>query len=252
MQFHYVTWVLKCSGTIVLNQIGVGIATAATVRVGNELGAGHPLRAKRAAYLSIALGGTMLCIALLIMCYRDVHTYIHVMFCIGKIVLSGLSTLVLVEATQTVIGRAFTANKYVGRVVRIYIFFLMYIWMFFLVCLLSRDILDGLSLLLHILSVMSILDQIQVHWSVFVLVHSLLFIVCCSGHVLWNFEGFRTTTSGSNWKLCGFLRLWSSVGHLSGSVCEQGGSGHVDWIRHSKFGTGQPSYAMCSFIHTSL
>ena len=39
-------------------QIAFGISTAATVRVGNELGAGNPLRAKRAAYVSIAIAGT--------------------------------------------------------------------------------------------------------------------------------------------------------------------------------------------------
>lgn len=40
-----------------LVQVPLGIATAASVRVGNELGAGQPLRAKKAAYVSVALGG---------------------------------------------------------------------------------------------------------------------------------------------------------------------------------------------------
>ena len=44
----------------------------------------------------------------------SVLTHMHVMFCIGKIVFIGLCTLVFIEATQTVIGRAFTSNKYVA------------------------------------------------------------------------------------------------------------------------------------------
>ena len=45
-------------------------------------------------------------------------------------------------------------------------------------------ILDGFSVLLHILSVMSILDQIQVHLSVFILAHSLIFIVLLRPHAV--------------------------------------------------------------------
>ena len=36
-------------------QVPLGFAFAVTVRVGNELGAGQPQRAKRAAYVSVAL-----------------------------------------------------------------------------------------------------------------------------------------------------------------------------------------------------
>ena len=39
-------------------QIAFGISMEATVHVGNELGAGNPIRAKRAAYISIAIAGT--------------------------------------------------------------------------------------------------------------------------------------------------------------------------------------------------
>ena len=44
------------------------------------------------------------------------YTHIHVMFCVGKNSSEWAiyCTLVFVEATQTVIGRAFMANKYVG------------------------------------------------------------------------------------------------------------------------------------------
>ena len=38
-------------------QFGLGVGVAATVRVGNELGAGNSTAAKRAAYISLALGG---------------------------------------------------------------------------------------------------------------------------------------------------------------------------------------------------
>ena len=41
-----------------LVQFAFGVSTAANVRVGNELGAGNPSGAKRAAYVSIALAGT--------------------------------------------------------------------------------------------------------------------------------------------------------------------------------------------------
>ena len=44
---------------------GVGIAMMATMYVRNELAAGHPLRAKRATYLSISLGVLCFCITLL-------------------------------------------------------------------------------------------------------------------------------------------------------------------------------------------
>ena len=38
-------------------QLALGVGVAATVRVGNELGAGNSTAAKRAAYISLALGG---------------------------------------------------------------------------------------------------------------------------------------------------------------------------------------------------
>ena len=40
-------------------QVPFGLSIAATVRVGNELGAGNPLRAKRAAYTAIGVVGTL-------------------------------------------------------------------------------------------------------------------------------------------------------------------------------------------------
>lgn len=39
--------------------LGLGVGVAATVRVGNELGAGNPTAAKRAAYISVTLGGVV-------------------------------------------------------------------------------------------------------------------------------------------------------------------------------------------------
>lgn len=37
-------------------QLALGVGVAGTVRVGNELGAGNPIAAKRAAYTSVILG----------------------------------------------------------------------------------------------------------------------------------------------------------------------------------------------------
>ena len=38
-------------------QLPVGLSISVTIRVGNELGAGQPQRAKRAAYVGVALAG---------------------------------------------------------------------------------------------------------------------------------------------------------------------------------------------------
>ena len=38
-------------------QIPLGVSIAATIRVGNELGAGRPQTAKRAAYVTVGIGG---------------------------------------------------------------------------------------------------------------------------------------------------------------------------------------------------
>ena len=38
-------------------QIPLGVSIAATIRVGNELGAGRPRTAKRAAYVTVGIGG---------------------------------------------------------------------------------------------------------------------------------------------------------------------------------------------------
>lgn len=131
-------------------------------------------------------------------------------------------------------------------------------------CLLSRDILVGLSVPLHILSITSILDQIQVLLKVAVFLHiygviaysaySWTLIAYCIlvDRMLRNFEGSRPAIYGSDWKFCGLLHLWSSAGHLSGSVCEHGGPGHVDWICHSKLGTGQLTHACTHSLTPSL
>lgn len=39
------------------DQIPLGVSIAATIRVGNELGAGRPRTAKRAAYVTVGIGG---------------------------------------------------------------------------------------------------------------------------------------------------------------------------------------------------
>ena len=44
-----------CVCVCVCAQLAYGTGTAATVRVGNELGAGNALRAKRASYVALAL-----------------------------------------------------------------------------------------------------------------------------------------------------------------------------------------------------
>ena len=38
-----------------LSQIPLGLGTAAGVRVGNELGAGRPLKAKRVTYIAVGI-----------------------------------------------------------------------------------------------------------------------------------------------------------------------------------------------------
>ena len=40
-----------------IHQIPLGVSIATTIRVGNELGAGRPRTAKRAAYVSVGVGG---------------------------------------------------------------------------------------------------------------------------------------------------------------------------------------------------
>ena len=176
----------------------------------------------------------------------------HIMFCIGKIAFSGLSILVFVEATQTVIGRAFTSNKYVARAVHMYVihFCCTYEHSSWSACCQGIYWMD--------FQCFCISYQSCQYWTKFrfiesgiLLTCSLTFIGCCLDHMLWNFEGSRAAISGSNWKLRGFLYVWSPIGHLSGSVCEHGGPGNVDWICHSKFGTGQLTYA-CTHSHTSL
>lgn len=51
---------------------------AATVRVGNELGAGNPTQAKRAAYISLALGGQS---SFLLFCQLDANFNVVIASC---------------------------------------------------------------------------------------------------------------------------------------------------------------------------
>ena len=41
-------------------QLPLGLGIAGTIRVGNELGAGNPLRAKRASYTAIGIVGMII------------------------------------------------------------------------------------------------------------------------------------------------------------------------------------------------
>ena len=54
---------------ITCTQLPIGTGTAASVRVGNELGAGNPLRAKRASYTALGLQCMLSLIYCLSMCY---------------------------------------------------------------------------------------------------------------------------------------------------------------------------------------
>ena len=54
MILHVVLYFLRPN----IPQIPLGVSIAATIRVGNELGAGRPKTAKRAAYVTVGIGGT--------------------------------------------------------------------------------------------------------------------------------------------------------------------------------------------------
>lgn len=88
-----------------------GISVAASVRVGNELGAGQHIRAKRAAYLSMGLVGKWVLL-------RAKPPLQCAQYCLCIcLVCSGVLGFLLVQSMQSVIGRIFTSNKYVQLIV---------------------------------------------------------------------------------------------------------------------------------------
>ena len=66
---------------IMMFQVSLGIATAVSVRVGNELGAGQPQRAKRSALVSIVMTCEFVCAVfhdntlILVVCIQSVLLY---------------------------------------------------------------------------------------------------------------------------------------------------------------------------------
>ena len=70
-----------------------------TIRVGNELGAGQPQRAKRAAYVGVALAGMLF----LSVCIKQLALF--------ALVCNGILTVIFLQSTRTVIGTIFTSNE---------------------------------------------------------------------------------------------------------------------------------------------
>ena len=56
-----------------MHQFALGTGTAASVRVGTELGAGNPVRARRASYTALSIQGDSNCMPILTM-YMHIHT----------------------------------------------------------------------------------------------------------------------------------------------------------------------------------
>ena len=90
---------------IIVFQVPLGIATAVSVRVGNELGAGQPLRAKRSAYVSIA----MTCELMKSSMFHCI-TVIIIFLCIC-VVTAAVLIAVFIQSTKTVIGKLFTSDE---------------------------------------------------------------------------------------------------------------------------------------------
>ena len=82
-------------------QVSLGIATAVSVRVGNELGAGQPLRAKRSAYVSIVMTCEF-------MQSSTVHCIIFLCICV---VTAAVLIAAFIQSTKTVIGKLFTSDE---------------------------------------------------------------------------------------------------------------------------------------------
>lgn len=84
----------------------MGVSVAATVRVGNELGAGNPTAAKRAAYINLVFGSE-LCVYTQHTClYMCIHT--HSLSLPG--VVAALSSVVFLGCRHE-LGKIFTSKQ---------------------------------------------------------------------------------------------------------------------------------------------
>ena len=102
--YIYVSLLIYCM-LYLLQQPQYGIAVAATVRVGNELGAGHAKGAKRVAYVCIACAGEC----------KPVYYYLAFVYHFKKqtsyLVVSALIIALILECIRPFIGHVFTEDK---------------------------------------------------------------------------------------------------------------------------------------------
>ena len=82
-------------------QAPVGLSISVTIRVGNELGAGQPQRAKRAAYTGVLVASK----------YQEIYSVYNVIAFLP--VCTATLTVIFLQSTRTVIGSIFTREQYV-------------------------------------------------------------------------------------------------------------------------------------------
>ena len=80
-------------------QVPLGISTAVSVRVGNELGAGNPKGAKRAAYVSCGVVSELIII----------HCFSYRLYYI--IVVNAVITIAVVEVSRDHIGKLYNVTE---------------------------------------------------------------------------------------------------------------------------------------------
>ena len=87
---------------VYFQQLPLGLGISVTIRVGNELGAGNPLRAKRAAFTAVAIVGTISISCDVFECINEVYYLLQCLLLLQRQSFWGATDTVWVEYLQTI------------------------------------------------------------------------------------------------------------------------------------------------------